>query len=127
MKQNFQRALINFNNSGFGCLLTIILIGFFFGSVGLGWVVNGVLFFIAFLFVAPVVIFWVFRWWLKRNLVEDQCPVCGYEFMGFNNVQSSCPNCGENLKVESGKFQRITPPGTIDVDVIDVPTQRLED
>lgn len=127
MNQDFRRALLNINNSGFGCLLTIILMGFFLGSVGLGWVVNGFLIFIALLLITPVIIFWVVRWWLDRNLIENQCPVCGYQFTGFNNIECRCPNCGESLKVELGSFQRITPPGTIDIDAIEVPTQRLED
>lgn len=126
MNQDYRRVLLNINNSGFGCLLSFILIAFLFGSVGLGWVINGFLIFMALLFIAPVIIFWLVRWWLQRNLVEDECPVCHYEFTGFNNIESRCPNCGETLKVENGSFQRITPPGTIDIDAVEVPTKRIE-
>lgn len=127
MKQNFRKTLLNINNSGFGCLLTLILFGFLLGAVGLGWVVNGFLIFMALLLITPVIIFWGFRWWLTRNLIEDQCPVCSYQFTGFNNIECRCPNCGETLQVKAGKFQRITPPGIIDVDVIDVYPPTLED
>lgn len=127
MNQDFRRILINTNNSGFGCLLTFIIVSLLLGSVGLKWVVNGVLIVIALSLITPVIAFWIFRWWLQRNLVEDKCPVCGYEFTGFNNIESRCPSCGEVLKIESGSFQRITPPGTIDVDVVEVPAQKIND
>ncbi len=127
MNQEFRRLFFNINDSGLGCTLTLIFIALLLGSVGLGWIVNGILLVFALLMVTPVIAFFVIRWYLKRNLVEDQCPVCSYQFTGFNNTQCRCPNCQEILKVESGRFQRITPAGTIDVDAIEVPTQQLED
>ena len=127
MNQQFSRLLFNINDSGLGCLLTLILIAFLLGSVGLGWVVNGVLLVFALLMLTPVMAFFVIRWYLKRNLVEARCPTCSYQFTGFNNTDCRCPNCQEMLRVESGHFQRITPAGTIDVDAIEVPTQQLED
>ena len=72
------------------------------------------------LLITPVIAWFGFRWWLKRNLVEDQCPVCSYELTGFNGTESRCPSCGEPLKVEGGQFKRLTPPGTIDVDAVEV-------
>jgi 4-amino-4-deoxy-L-arabinose transferase-like glycosyltransferase len=126
VNQDFRRVLLNINNSGFGCLLSFILIAFLLGSVGLGWVVNSFLVFLALLLATPVIVFWIVRWWLQRNLIEDRCPVCGYEFTGFNQIECRCPNCGELLEVDHGHFQRITPPGTIDIDAIEVPTKRLE-
>ena len=76
MNQEFRRLLFNINDSGLGCLLTLIFIALLLGSVGLGWIVNGVLLVFALLMLAPVIAFFVIRWYLKRNLVEDQCPVC---------------------------------------------------
>ncbi len=120
MKQNFSNRIINIGDSGFGCLLTIVLLSLLLGSVGLQWIVNGVLIFIALLTITPIVGFWVFRWWLKKNLVEDDCPVCSYKLTGLNQTDLRCPNCGEVVKIEAGKFTRETPPGTIDVEVVDV-------
>lgn len=119
MRSNFNR-IIKINDSGLGCLLTFVVIGLLLGAVGLQWVVNSILILIAFLIISPAIAFLGFRWWLKRNLVEDSCPVCAYTFTGFNNTDCRCPNCGESLKVESGKFIRETPPGTIDVTAVDV-------
>lgn len=126
MNDNFTR-LIKYNTSGISCWLTLILLAFLLGSIGLGWIVNGFLILVALLIIAPVIALAGLQWWLKRNLVQDSCPVCSYEFTGFNNSEFRCPNCNEPLQVEAGKFSRITPPGTIDVDAIEVPVQQLEE
>jgi hypothetical protein len=125
VNQNFTK-LVSINNSGLGCLLTFILGAFLLTSIGLGWVVNGFLILMAILAVSPVIAVWGLRWWLKQNLVEDACPVCNYEFTGFKNTDCRCPNCGEALQVEGNRFKRITPPGTIDVDAIDVSVKQIE-
>ncbi len=126
MNDNFSK-LLQYNFSGLGCWLTLILIAVLLGSVGLGWIVNGFLILVAFLIITPVLAFWGLQWWLKRNFIQDNCPVCSYEFTGFKNTEFKCPNCGEPLQVDGGKFHRITPPGTIDVDAVEVSVQQLED
>ncbi|MDJ0716118.1 MAG: hypothetical protein QNJ54_18135 [Prochloraceae cyanobacterium] len=115
------------NNSGLGCWLSLLLMGLLLGSVGLGWLVNGFLIIVAILLVLPIISWLVFRWWLQRNLIVDQCPVCQYEFTGLAGSQCQCPSCGELLKVESGRFSRFTPPGTIDVEAVDVEAKQLEE
>ena len=95
-------------------------------SVGLGWVINGFIILVALLFIAPVIAFWGFQWWLRRRLIQAQCPVCNYEFTGFKNTEFNCPSCGETLQVEGDTFSRITPPGTIDVDAVEVSVQTIE-
>ncbi|MCZ0903311.1 hypothetical protein ON021_25795, partial [Microcoleus sp. HI-ES] len=56
-------------------------------SIGLGWIVKSVLILVAFLLLTPVVAFVALQWWLKRNLIEDNCPVCQYEFTALNQTQ----------------------------------------
>lgn len=124
---NYPPKLLWLNNSGLGCFLTFVVISLLLGAVGLGWVVNSFLILLGILFVAPVIAFWVLRWWIRRNIVEDQCPVCGYEFAGFNNTESRCPSCGEVLQIEDKRFHRVTPPGTIDVEAVEVSAKQLED
>lgn len=97
------------------------------GAIGLGWIVKSLLILVAFLFIAPIVAFFGFRWWLKRNLIQSTCPVCQSEFVSLNQSEFSCPNCSESLKAEAGQFIRSVPPGTIDVSAIEVPTQQIED
>jgi hypothetical protein len=118
---------LQYNLSGVGCWLTFLVVALLLGSVGWGWVVNSFLILIGILLISPAIGWLAFRWWLQRNLVEDQCPVCGYEFTGFNKTECRCPSCGEPLKVEQGHFNRLMLPGTIDVEAVEVSVQRLED
>ncbi len=123
---------MSFNNSQLNLLnfrpwLTALAVAWLLASLGLGWLVNSLLIIFGLILLAPVVAFFGFRWWLERNLVTDQCPVCNYEFTGLNNSQLQCPNCGENLMVQKGHFQRFAPEGTIDVTAVEVPSQQLED
>ncbi|EGJ30778.1 hypothetical protein LYNGBM3L_46820 [Moorena producens 3L] len=126
MNQNTPRQF-QFNLSGMGCWLAFFLTCFLLGTVGLGWVVNGFLILIAFLIISPVIAWFGVRWWLRRNLVEDKCPVCAYELTGFNNTQCQCPSCGEVLKIEHGHFNRLAAPGTIDVEAVEISVQQIED
>ncbi|MFB2893351.1 hypothetical protein ACE1CI_10600 [Aerosakkonemataceae cyanobacterium BLCC-F50] len=120
--KNFQ-----FNVPGLGCALSIFLSFWLLSAIGLGWLAKSVLILMVCLVTLPAIAFFVFRWWLKRNLVEDNCPVCGYEFTGLNKTQMRCPSCSEPLLIEEGHFKRVTPPGTIDVQAIEVSTQQIED
>ncbi|WP_267382877.1 hypothetical protein [Cyanobacterium sp. uoEpiScrs1] len=116
-----------FNNFGLSCSLTFLLLGLFLGSVGLSWVINSFLILIALITIAPAIILWRIRWWLRRDLVGDKCPVCSYGFTGFNKTECQCPNCGELLKIEGGRFHRIIPSNTIDIDAVEVSSNQLED
>ena len=127
MKQNFQTKIVNLSDSGIGCFLSLIIIGLLLSAVGLKWVINSFLILICLLIITPILVVWGFRWWLKRNLVEDNCPVCNYHFIGFNNNNCSCPNCGERLEVKLGVFHRITPEGTIDIYAVEVSSRLIED
>lgn len=107
--------------------LTPLLIIFLLGSIGLGWLVKSFFILIGLILITPVVVFLGFRWWLQRNLVQDQCPVCQHEFVGLNQSQFRCPNCNEPLTADNKHFQRLTPPGTIDVQAVEVSAQQLKD
>ena len=126
MNDRFKRIL-QYNFSGLGCWLTIIAFALLLSSVGLGWVINGFLVLFLLALIAPVLIFWGVQWWLKLNFIQDRCPVCDYEFTGFKNSNFQCPNCNEPLQVTEGHFARITPPGTIDVDAVEVSVQQMEE
>lgn len=109
---------LNFSN--LASWITILVVVWLLGSIGLGWLVNSFLILAGLIVIAPVIAFVGFRWWLQRNLVQNQCPVCNYKFTGLNRTQLQCPNCSEPLKVEQGQFNRLTPPGTIDVQAVEV-------
>ena len=119
--------LLKINSSGLGCWASIIFLGFILTSLGLGWIFNGLIVLVAFLFILPAIAFWGLQWWLKRRLIQDSCPVCNYEFTGFKNTEFDCPSCGEALKIEGETFSRMTPPGTIDVDAVEVSVSSIEE
>lgn len=108
-------------------LLFPFLLIWLLGAIGLGWLVKSLLILVALLLVAPVIVFIGFRWWLKRNLIQAECPVCQYEFVSLNQSEFRCPNCSEPLKAEQGRFTRLVPPGTIDVSAVEVTVQKIED
>lgn len=126
MNQNSFRNF-QFNWSGVRFWLTILATFWLFGAIGLGWLIKSLFIVMGLILIIPVIAFIGFRWWLQRNLVENQCPVCSYEFAGINNTQTRCPNCGEPLKVEEGHFHRLAPPGTVDVEAIEVPAKQIEE
>ncbi|GAB4237731.1 MAG: hypothetical protein Kow00121_64730 [Elainellaceae cyanobacterium] len=113
--------------SGIRFWLTLLLIAFVLSSIGLGWLVKFSFAVLGLLLITPIIAFLGLRWWLKRNLVMEQCPVCGYESAGINGTQMRCPSCSEPLKIEKGHFYRLTPPGTVDVEAIDVSVKQIED
>ena len=119
--------LLQYNNSGLGCWVSLIIFALIVGKIGLGGVVSGFLILVALLFIVPVIGFWGFQWWLKRKLTQAECPVCSYEFTGLKDTEFNCPNCGESLQVEGDRFARMTPPGTIDVDAVEVSVQTIEE
>ncbi|MGB3513962.1 MAG: hypothetical protein WBA93_33085 [Microcoleaceae cyanobacterium] len=110
-----------------GNWLIILAVVWLLGSIGLGWLVNSILILIGFVLITPVIAFIGLRWWLNRNLIIDECPVCSYEFTALNKTQFQCPNCGEPLKIEQGNFSRLTPPGTIDVSAVEINSRQIED
>lgn len=110
----------NTNSSGLGCITTLLLLALLFSSIGLGWVVNGLFIVITLLFVIPIVTLFGFQWWVNRQRVEGNCPVCQYPIVGLNNTELQCPNCGEALSVKDKKLIRSTPPGTIEVTAVQI-------
>ncbi|MCC0177258.1 hypothetical protein I4641_09745 [Waterburya agarophytonicola K14] len=126
MNERFNK-LRQYNTSGLGCWVSLIIFALIVGKIGLGGVVSGFLILIALFFLVPVIGFWGFQWWLKQKITQAQCPVCEYEFTGLKNTEFNCPSCGESLRVEGDRFTRMTPPGTIDVDAVEVSVQRIEE
>jgi ssDNA-binding Zn-finger/Zn-ribbon topoisomerase 1 len=118
---------LQFNSSALRFWITLIAVIWLLGAIGLGWLVKSVFILLGLLLLIPVAAFFALPWWLKRNLVEDQCPVCQYKSTYLNGKQFRCPNCSEPLQVQQGRFHRLTPPGTVDVEVVEVSARRLDD
>jgi hypothetical protein len=118
---------LQFNLSGLNFWLTLLAIVWLLGSLGLGWIIKSFAIILGLIIITPILAFIGFRWWLKRNLVEAVCPVCSTELAGINGTEMRCSNCGEPLKVDAGHFLRLTPPGTVDVEAIEVSAKQIED
>ncbi|MBM0740604.1 hypothetical protein JOY44_03055 [Phormidium sp. CLA17] len=115
-------------------LLLPFLVIWLLGAIGLGWLVKSLLFLFGLLLIAPIVAFVGFRWWLKRNVIQAECPVCGFESVNLKSAEFRCPNCNDPLKVEGTRFVRLVPSGTIDVSAVeietnatDIPMRRIEE
>ncbi len=105
-------------------LLGLVLLS---GTTAFKWLADGFLILLAIVIILPIAGWFGLQWWLRRNLVESACPVCSYEFTGFQGTNCVCPSCGEPLQAEQGKFKRVTPAGTIDVEAVEVMGKNLED
>ncbi len=103
--------------SGLRFWLTALLIFWTLSSIGLGWLVNSFFILIGLVTFVPVIAFFGLQWWVKRSIVSAECPVCTSTFTATRSSQFQCPSCGEPLQEQQNKFVRLTPPGTIDVDV----------
>lgn len=95
--------------------LTIVAICFLLGTLGLGWLVKSALILIGLAIITPVIGFLGFFWWLRRSIVQAECPVCSYPIQGIDGSEVQCSNCGELLNVNGGRLIRDTPPDTIDI------------
>jgi hypothetical protein len=112
--------LFQINLPRFQSWLTILAVCLLLGSLGLGWLVKSALVVIGLAIVTPIIGFLGFFWWLRRSIVEAECPVCSNPLQGVNGSEIQCTNCGELLKVDRGQFIRDTPADTIDVIAVEV-------
>lgn len=119
MKDSFNK-FTQIDISGFKNLLLTLAVVILLSSIGLGWLVNGLLIIVGLIILAPIVVILILGWAVKTNQMTDECPMCNYEISAFNGMELQCPNCGEPLKVEKGKLKRLAPPGTIDVEAIEI-------
>jgi hypothetical protein len=115
------------SGGGFRRLLWILLGMWILGSLGLGWLVKSVLFLVALVVLVPIVGLFAFQWWLNRNLVRGECPVCHQAIEGLNGSNMDCTSCGEALEVQGGTFGRQAQAGTIDIQAVEVMSQVVEE
>lgn len=124
MNPNNMRSL-QIRGLGVWIVTLLILVGI--GSILPDWLVNAVFVLIGLALIAPVLGFLGLRWWLQKNLVQESCPVCSAPLSGLENVKLQCPSCGSPLEVKQGKISRMTPPGTVDVEAVEVQVEVLEE
>ena len=101
--------------SGWGFWLGAIAFVFLLSSVGLGWMVAALTGLLVFLLTLPILVLLGFRWWLRRTIATDNCPVCNFKSEAVEGGRFSCPSCGELLYVADGSFHRQMADGTVEV------------
>ncbi|MEB3289829.1 MAG: hypothetical protein VKI82_07930 [Leptolyngbya sp.] len=111
---------IQLNMSGLGCWLTLLGVLWLLGAVGLGWIVKSLAVIVALILLIPVFAFVGVRFWLKRNVIEANCPVCDTPLTGIKDGATQCFTCGTVLTTTTHGFQRMTEEGTIDITAVDV-------
>lgn len=120
MERGYKSLFFPLGCLNFGCLLSLFVSLFLVGVLGVPWLANALLLFFFLLLVSPLLVFAVLRWWVNKNVIEGHCPSCDYRFFAFKSSTFSCPNCGESLLLEGDKFVRQTPPGTVEVEAVEV-------
>ncbi|MEN9206877.1 MAG: hypothetical protein Q6L50_02350 [Gloeomargarita sp. GMQP_bins_120] len=108
-------------NTGWRFWLGWLILLLLLGNLGLQGLVRGLVVLLVFFIVAPPLLLWGLRWWVRRQIAVGPCPVCSTSLQGWNQTQTQCPHCGERLQVKNGQFQRLTPPGTVEVEAVEVP------
>ena len=76
---------------------------------------------------APARAFLGLQFWVKRNLVEGNCPVCEQSLTGVKSLKIPCPNCGTEVVATADGFDRVATDGVIDVQVVDVQSSSAAD
>ncbi|NJM96755.1 MAG: hypothetical protein HC800_05775 [Phormidesmis sp. RL_2_1] len=118
MNQNFNQLQIRF--PGLGCWVFVLGTAWLLGAIGLGGILKFTFALVLFIFLAPVLAFLAIQFWLQRNLVKGNCPVCEQPLTSLKNLKMPCPNCGTELSATAEGFERFAADGVIDVQVVDV-------
>ena len=122
MNQNFNQLQVRFPR--LGCWLFLFIAVW---AIGLSGVIKSLFALVAFLVLAPVLAFLGLQFWVKRNLVEGNCPVCEQSLTGVKSLKIPCPNCGTEVVATADGFERAAADGVIDVQVVDVQASSAAD
>ena len=124
MNQNFNQLQVRF--PGLGCWLFVLGTAWLLGAIGLGTIIKSLFALALFILLAPVLVFAGLRFWIKRNLVEGNCPVCEQPLTSLKNLKMPCPNCGTELSVTGDGFERLAADGVIDVRAVNVQASAVD-
>lgn len=118
MNQNFNQLQIRF--PGLGCWLFILAAVWLLGAIGLSGVIKSIFVLVLFILLAPVLAFFALQFWVKRNLVTGNCPVCEQPLTSLKSLKMPCPNCGTELLPTKEGFERFATDGVIDIQAVDI-------
>ncbi|MEL6160464.1 MAG: hypothetical protein AAFQ40_14035 [Cyanobacteria bacterium J06623_5] len=124
MNQNFNQLQVRF--PGLGCWVFILIAAWVLGAIGITGILKSIFAVALFLVLAPVLAFAALQFWIRRNLVEGNCPVCEQPLTSLKNLKMPCPNCGTEVTVTAEGFQRTAAEGVIDIQAVDVQSSTVE-
>lgn len=120
MNQQFNQLQARF--PGLGCWLFAFIAIWVIGAIGITGILKSIFAVILFLILAPVLLSVVARFWLKRNLVSGNCPVCEQSLVCMKQSKLTCPNCATEVSATDNGFERVAAEGVIDVQAVDIQT-----
>ena len=118
MNQQFNQLQTRF--PGIGCWLFAFIAIWVIGAIGITGILKSIFAVILFLILAPVLLSVAARFWLKRNLVSGNCPVCKQSLVCIKQSKTICPNCATEVTATSDGLKRATADGVIDVQAVDM-------
>jgi len=118
VNQNFNQLQVRF--PGLGCWLFVLGGVWLLGAIGLSGVVKSIAALVLFVILAPVLAIFGLQFWVKRNLVNGNCPVCDQTLAGLKNSNLVCPSCSTELIATAEGFERTAADGVIDIQAVDV-------
>jgi len=118
VNQNFNQLQVRF--PGLGCWLFVLVAVWLLGAIGIGGIIKSIFALVLFVVLAPVLAFLALQFWVKRNLIQGNCPVCEQTLAGLKNSKMPCPNCGTELSVTAEGFERFATDGVIDIQAVDI-------
>ncbi len=124
MNQNFNQLQVRF--PGLGCWLFILGAAWLIGAIGLSGIIKSIVVLVLLIFLVPVLAFFALQFWIKRNLITGNCPVCEQPLTSLKGLQTPCPNCGTAVSATREGFVRFATDGVIDVQVVDVRPNRKD-
>ncbi len=118
MNQQFNQLQVRF--PGLGCWLFAFIAIWVIGAIGITGILKSIFAVILFLVLAPVLLSVAVRFWLKRNVVTGNCPVCEQSLVCIKQSKTICPNCATEVTATSDGFERVAADGVIDVQAVDI-------
>lgn len=123
MNQNFNQLQVRF--PGLGCWVFVLGAAWLLGAVGLSGIIKSIAVLVLIVMLAPVLAFFGLQFWLKRNLVNEGCPVCDQTLTGLRGAKVICPSCSTELVATSDGFERTATEGVIDIQAVDIQSSAI--
>ncbi len=118
MNQRFNQLQVRF--PGLGCWLFAFIAIWVIGAIGITGILKSIFAVVLFLILAPVLLSIAVRFWLKRNLVTGNCPVCEQSLVCIRQSKTICPNCATEVTATDDGLERVAADGVIDIQAVDI-------